>query len=68
MLANVEKAPRQYFCVESGAPLSYKGYGRPPKYSPEVKKARGKATRAERYVAKQAALGKTVRARGAKLA
>jgi hypothetical protein len=58
-------APRILICEVSGREFEYRGFGRPPKFHPDVAKDRAKARRAAAYEAKQAAKGKSVRKRAA---
>lgn len=57
--------PRILTCEESGREFEYRGFGRPPKFHPDVAKERAKRRRAATYEAKQAAKGKAVRKRAA---
>lgn len=61
---NVEASSRVITCIVSGDVLAWKGYGRPPKYSPAVRAEIERKRRADRYTAKREALGKTVKRRG----
>lgn len=67
MRMEVETA-RTVRSVVSGKALAYKGYGRPPKYTPEERKEIERAKRRERYAAKKKAAGKKVKPRTAKAA
>jgi hypothetical protein len=58
-------APRILICEVSGREFEYLGFGRPPRFHPDVAKDRAKQRRAAAYEAKQAAKGKSVRKRAA---
>lgn len=65
MARNKSDQPRILTCAESGRIFEYRGFGRPPKFHPDIAKDRAKRRRAAAYEAKQAAKGKTVRHRAA---
>lgn len=62
---NGEGVPRMITCEISGAQFEYMGYGRPPKYHPDVAKDVARKRRMAAYVAKQATKGKSVRHKAA---
>ena len=62
---NSASAPRILICEQTGREFEYLGYGRPPKFHPDVAKERAKKRRQDAYEAKQRAKGKTVRRRAA---
>lgn len=57
--------PRMLICEETGVSFEYRGYGRPPKFSPDVRESREKARRQRAYDKRQAKKGKTVTRRAA---
>lgn len=59
------EGPRILICEETGREFTYLGYGRPPKFHPDVRADREKARRQRAYDAKQKSKGKTVKRRAA---
>jgi hypothetical protein len=47
-------AARVFTCHQTGAPIVYKGRGRPPKYAPDVRKQRSNERSAAYYKARKA--------------
>lgn len=65
MARNKSDQPRILTCEETGREFPYLGFGRPPRFHPDVAKERARKRRAAAYEAKQAAKGKIVRKRAA---
>jgi hypothetical protein len=57
--------PRLLICEASGREFPYLGYGRPPKFHPDVAKERARARRQKAYDERQRAKGKTVKRKAA---
>lgn len=63
-MAKKEKAPRILTCQKTGKTFEYVGYGRPPKYCPEIaaevrKEQRRNAQKAKRQAAAKVRVAKT---------
>lgn len=65
MAKSKRKIPDILICERSGREFPYRGFGRPPRFHPDVKKEIDREKRAAAYAKRQAAKGKTVRARAA---
>jgi len=57
--------PRILICELTGREFEYLGYGRPPKFHPDVRRERDRQRRQAAYDRKQTAKGKTVKRRAA---
>lgn len=65
MARNKPDTPRILICEATGREFEYRGYGRPPKFHPDIAKERAKQRRQVAYDKRQAAKGKSVRRRAA---
>jgi hypothetical protein len=59
------KTPSVLICEKTGREFPYRGFGRPPRFHPDVKKEMDRERRAAAYEKRQAAKGKTVTRRAA---
>lgn len=63
MSKSKKRVPAMLICERTGVEFEYRGFGRPPKYSPEARKDIERERRQNAYAAKQAKKGKTVKPR-----
>lgn len=63
MSKSKKRVPAVLVCERTGVEFEYRGFGRPPKYSPAARKEIERERRSAAYAAKQAKKGKTVKPR-----